>query len=354
MIPIDSWYLENLVCPRDYSRLRLKGERLCCEQEHYYPVVEGVPVMLLEEKEQTMDLAHSSIKRAKGESPDLRAPELYLESLGISEEEKLLAVSLRGKSEIDPVVNVIIGATSGCLYKKLIGRLERYPIPELRLENGQGKRLLDLGCNWGRWSIAASKLGYSVVGIDPSLGAIMAAQRVSDSLNIDIKYVVADARFLPFSGSYFDVIFSYSVLQHFAKENAKLCLGEVSRLLRQEGYSYIQLANKIGMRSLCHQLKRRFMAPADFEVRYWNPFEIVTTFDKIIGKTALEVDGYFGLGIQKSDLELMPIHKQFIIIISEVFRKINKYFPALTYLADSLYARSLKNIKPIKNHPTPR
>ena len=40
-----------------------------------------------------------------------------------------------------------------------------------------GSRLLDLGSSWGRWSIAAARKGYSVVGLDPSLGAVLAARR---------------------------------------------------------------------------------------------------------------------------------------------------------------------------------
>jgi hypothetical protein len=32
-------------------------------------------------------------------------------------------------------------------------------------------KLSDVGCSWGRWSIAPAKKGFSVVGIDSSLGA---------------------------------------------------------------------------------------------------------------------------------------------------------------------------------------
>jgi hypothetical protein len=43
------------------------------------------------------------------------------------------------------------------------------------VEDGGGELLLDIGSNWGRWSAsAASKAG--VIGIDPSLGAIMAVR----------------------------------------------------------------------------------------------------------------------------------------------------------------------------------
>ena len=69
----------------------------------------------------------------------------------------------------------------------------------------------------GRWSIAAARKGFSVVGIDPSLGAVMAARRIAKELNLDIKYLVADGRFLPFRERQFKVAYSYSVLQHPAR-----------------------------------------------------------------------------------------------------------------------------------------
>jgi len=339
---MDSWYLENLVCPRDYFRLAFKNEKLCCQNEHSYPVVEGVPVMLLEEKDQTIGLAYNSIKRSKGELVDLRFPDLYLESLGVSEAEKLLAISLVGKTKIDPVVSVIIGATAGRLYKRLVGKLETYPIPELRLEKGQGRRLLDMGCSWGRWSIAAYKLGYQVIGIDPSLSAIMAGMRVSKDLGFDIKYIVGDARFLPFSNKYFDVVFSYSVLQHLGIQNVQLCLEQISRILNEGGYSFIQLANKFGIISFYNHLKRKFRKRAEFEVNYYNPIHLVSLFNKFIGETSLEADSYFRLGIQASDIGLMPGYYKMIITASEILRKMSKSILFLIYLADSVYVKSIK------------
>jgi len=339
---MDSWYLENLVCPRDYSRLTFKNEKLCCQNGHSYLLVEGMPVMLLEDKEQTIGLAYNSIKRSKGELVDLRLPDLYLESLGIIEEEKLLAISLLNKARVDPVASVLIAATAGSLYKRLVGKLETYPIPKLRLENGQGRRLLDMGCSWGRWSIAAHKLGYQVVGIDPSLGAIMAARRVANSLGLEIKYVVADARSLPFSNRYFDVVFSYSVLQHLGIQNIELCLEQVSRVLNKRGYSFIQLTNKFGIISFYNHLKIKFRKSAEFEVNYHSPMQLVSLFNKFIGETSLEADCYFRLGIQASDIGLMPGYYKMIIAASEILKKISRSIPFLIYLADSVYVKSIR------------
>ena len=46
--------------------------------------------------------------------------------------------------------------------------------------------------------MSAAKKGYRAVGIDPSLGAVMAARRVARQLGLEIKCIVGDARFLPF------------------------------------------------------------------------------------------------------------------------------------------------------------
>jgi SAM-dependent methyltransferase len=121
----------------------------------------------------------------------------------------------RPLGEIDPFVQNIIAATNGMLYISLIGKLTDYPIPYLRLPSGEGKRFLEIGCNWGRWCIAAARLGYRPVGIDPSLKGIRAARQVAQQLGIEAHYVVADGRYLPFANGTFDQVFSYSVLQHF-------------------------------------------------------------------------------------------------------------------------------------------
>jgi ubiquinone/menaquinone biosynthesis C-methylase UbiE len=104
---------------------------------------------------------------------------------------------------------------------------------------------LDIGCNWGRWSIAAARKGFSVVGIDPSLGAVMAARRIANELNLNIKYLVADGRFLLFPDNHFKVAHSYSVLQHFSKDDARRTIAQISRVLEPGGLAKIQMANSM-------------------------------------------------------------------------------------------------------------
>ena len=83
---VDPWLLEHLVCPIDHQRLTAAGDQLSCAAGHAYPIVDDVPVMLIAGIDQTMDLAHASLARARGALVDARAPELHLESIGISDD----------------------------------------------------------------------------------------------------------------------------------------------------------------------------------------------------------------------------------------------------------------------------
>lgn len=340
---MDRWYLDNLVCPRDRNQLEAVSDKLACPEDHFYPVVDGVPVMLLDDQSQTISAAEKTLQQAAGLSDQNQMPELYLESLSISEIQRkgIIDLARNGPGKIDPVVAFMIGATNGNLYNHLIGKLDSYPIPHLRLPPGNGQTFLDVGCNWGRWSIAAAQKGYGVVGIDPQLGAVMAARRVSRQLGLANRYVVADARYLPFAARSFDKVFSYSVLQHLSKEDVETAVSEVARVLKPEGVSLVQMPTPFGARTLYNQARRRFRAPYGFEVRFWTIPSLRRLFSRI-GKTRITVDCYFGTGIQESDRHMMPARLKVVIVASEALRKASRFARPLIYVADSVYVHSTK------------
>jgi SAM-dependent methyltransferase len=287
-----------------------------CASGHRYPVRDGVPILLLDDVEHTHEAA------------------LY----ALRGEERSHAA--RGPRGIDSFVQEAIGATGGYLYDGLAGRLTDYPIPELRMPPATGQILLDIGCSWGRWSIAASRLGYRVVGIDPSLEGVRAAYRVSQQMDIEACFLVADARYLPFARDSVDAVFSYSVLQHFAKEDVRLALAEIARVLTSDGRSLIQLPNAFGVRSVYHQLRRGFREPRLFEVRYWSVGELRRTFEERIGPSEILVDGFFSLNPQAADLRLLPAYARAVVRASEMLRRLSQPMSVLKYLADSLYIAS--------------
>jgi uncharacterized protein YbaR (Trm112 family) len=75
---IDARLLALLACPRDHGELRVEDGRLCCAHGHSYPVVDGVPVFLLAEREQTIGIATASLQAAESATG---AP-LYVDTIG--------------------------------------------------------------------------------------------------------------------------------------------------------------------------------------------------------------------------------------------------------------------------------
>lgn len=316
---LESRMLELLVCPRDKTALRQEPGSLFCRHGHRYAVVEGIPILLVAEAGQT----HIEGTRAL--------------AIAESGDASSLPQFTVGANEIDPFVRNVIGATNGGLYQHLVGNLQAYPIPRLRLPAGENKLFLEVGCNWGRWCIAAARAGYRPVGIDPSLKSIRAANRVARQLGVEATYVVGDSRFLPFGDAAFDQTFSYSVLQHLSKENARASLAEIRRVLAVTGNALVQMPNVFGVRCLYHQIRRGFREGRDFEVRYWRPAELLAAFTAGIGPSELSVDGYFSLNVQPNDLHFLPARYRALVHTSEALRRLSGRVPLLAKVADSLY-----------------
>jgi len=325
---MDEWLLKNLICPRDQKELAFGHDHLECPNGHVYHVISGIPIMIFEDERPTHDYLRRSLEQVKrvvsGET---------LESV---------LRPVETANGIDGFVQGELPYTNGNLYFCVQNKLTRYPLPFLRLPESKGERLLDVGCNWGRWSIRAAQKGYKPVGIDPSLDAVLAAQRVSKQLGVETTFVVGDARYLPFRDGCFDVGFSYGVLQHFSKENARAALAEIDRTLKENGRVLVQMPNKYGLRSLQQQWRRGFSEGKDFDVRYWTPSELLSTFEKRFGKTVFTADCYFGLGIQASDVDLLPTRFKTVVHTSELLRKISGGITPLAKLADSVYLESVK------------
>ena len=309
----------SLVCPRDKSPLRFDSSRALCAQGHEYAVLEGIPILLLSEIDQThIEGTRSLAAAAAGDAAQL--PQFHVQP-----------------GEVDPFVQNSISATNGSFYQHLVGKLTEYPIPNLRLPETNGKSFLEIGCSWGRWCIAAARKGYRPTGVDPSLKGIRAAKRVARQLGIEAQYLVADGRALPFPDQSFDQVFSYSVLQHLSKTNAREALRSIRRILRPKGNCLIQMPNVFGIRCLYHQARRGFRETRDFEVRYWTVRELISSFQEEIGPTQIFVDGYFSLNPQISDVRFMPARYRALVHLSEALSKASTLFRPLVYVADSLY-----------------
>lgn len=316
--------LPPLSCPVDRSPCRIEGAQVLCAQGHSYPILEGIPIMLREDVEPT----HPYM----GET--LRLKEKEGRGEGVSEQ--------RGEG-LDPFVVKELVASCGLLYRKVQGRLSRYPIPEdLPVPEGEGKWFLDIGSNWGRWAIAAARKGYRVVGLDPSLRALLAMGRVGASLGYELFAVSGDARYLPFPEGYFDLVFSYSVFQHFAKEAARRAVEEAVRVCKPGGTILFQMPNRFGLRQMYHEV-RFYLRPSNdpFRVRYWTPWELKALGSRL-GRCELMVDGFFSLNPRPGDADLLPWYYALGVRLSTWLKGCSRIFPGLMLLADSLWVKVTK------------
>ena len=337
---MDPALLNILQCPRDHSDLHVAERHLCCALGHRYPLIEGVPIFLLAEKEQTIGIASASLEAAQS---GIGGP-LYINTLGLSEDEKrgIERDWLVAGSDVDPTISYLVGATSGIGYVSLIGRLTGYPIPNIPLDDGAGELLLDVGSSWGRWSVSAARKGWRVVGIEPSLGAIMAARRAFSGKESEIFFVCGDARFLPFKADVFRCVFSYSVFQHFSQIDAKRAVAEIGRVLRPDGFSKIQMAHKGGIRSRYVRMCLNDTNIGTFRVRYWSLASIRRVFERNIGPSSLIAEAFGGLGLLSEDRNYVSIKAKLLIGISEFMKKLSYLFPLVIWLADSIYVVSAR------------
>lgn len=95
----------------------------------------------------------------------------------------------------------------------------------------RGKRVLDMGCGDGTYSLQLLERGGAaeVVGVDPAASAIDAARRAAGSSAARFEVERADA--LPYAPDSFDVAHLRGVLHHM--DNPQAALGEALRVARE-------------------------------------------------------------------------------------------------------------------------
>ena len=325
--------LDILRCPQDAERVTLDGDHLECPNGHRYLIVDGIPVMLFDDK----DATHAYIKKTLDKVARIENGEQV---------EIVVPIKENKADEIDEYVAGILPYTCGNMYFPAQRGISRYPFPELRMpDSPTGELFLDIGCNWGRWSIAAAKKGYRVVGIDPSLKAVQSARRIARQLNENCLFVVGDARCLPFTTNAFDTVFSFGVFQHFSKENTRIALDEIARVLKPNQSALVQMATSTGIRCRQNWRRRGYTEGEQFEVRYWSPSELMETWETKLGKTEMFADSYFSLCAHRSDADLMPFRFRLVVYSSDLLRRISQRFKPLIKVADGVYLRSINNAR---------
>ena len=102
---------------------------------------------------------------------------------------------------------------------------------------GPGKKVLDLGCGYGRNYIAFNEKGCKAYGLDLSEEALSHAKKSLGGNGTSIRLVKGDIGSLPFRDGSFDTVYANAIP---AKDVIDKFNG-LSRLLRNGGKAYIKL-----------------------------------------------------------------------------------------------------------------
>lgn len=100
------------------------------------------------------------------------------------------------------------------------------------------KRILDVGCGFGRQIANFARLGHECVGVDLHKITVEEGNRVRGKL---CGFVVADACHLPFREGCFDIVYSNEFFSHVT--DVKQALSEQTRLLKRIGQLLVRDGN---------------------------------------------------------------------------------------------------------------
>jgi len=109
------------------------------------------------------------------------------------------------------------------------------------------KKVLDMGCGSGRFTIALAQLGVkNVIGVDLGEGGIKIGEKQSKDLDLkNIQFMKESVLSLPFEDETFDFVFSKGVLHHTGQlENG---LEEFHRVLKPGGNGFLYLYGSGGL-----------------------------------------------------------------------------------------------------------
>lgn len=258
-------------------------------------------------------------------------------------------------SKIPWTVQQQIGATNGIHYLNEIGKLTRYPIPEMPIQpaTGSGKLMLDIGCGWGRWLVAGGEKKYIPVGIDFRLEFCETAINVTKENGIKGYTVVADLKELPFKNDVFDFVWSFSVIQHTHFTRLQSCIRDIARILQASGFCKLEFPNKSGLRNRLGPVKKVEVDRDDYNswsVRYYTIKEYEKLFREYFDNFSVENHSFLGIGILENDLDFVKDKKtRMQIRLSLALSKLTQVLPFLKNYSDSIYIQSRKKSTENKN-----
>jgi MPBQ/MSBQ methyltransferase len=124
----------------------------------------------------------------------------------------------------------------------------------VRSRRPDARRVLDVGCGYGSFVLAACCAGLEAFGLEPAEFELQWARRrladIRPEADPAAVYLRADAASVPFRTESFDAVCFWNVIEHLP--NAGLALAEAARVLRPGGSLFLIAPNYAAFRREAH------------------------------------------------------------------------------------------------------
>jgi len=160
-----------------------------------------------------------------------------------------------------------------------------------------GKRALDVGCGGGFLAEEFARLGFEVVGVDPSRVSVETARSHAASSGLRIEYRVGGGEELPVEDSGFDLVYCCDVLEHVS--NVDRVLSETARAMKPGGLYLFDTVNRTITSKLIAIKAMQDWAPTrvfDVTVHDWQMFIKPAELADGLARHGLVVGEMVGLG----------------------------------------------------------
>ena len=118
-----------------------------------------------------------------------------------------------------------------------------FPFYEKALSLSKEDKILEAGCGIGSYSRAFARQGYHVVGMDLSPNFLAEAQKITQTENLEIEFILGDYNEMSFEEK-FSVIFFEGSFFYRSKEGLVLLLKRIHKALTPDGRLYFVHANQ--------------------------------------------------------------------------------------------------------------
>lgn len=154
---------------------------------------------------------------------------------------------------------------------RLVDRLEKSAVLGL-VGDRTGGRALDLSCGTGNYGLALAGRRFRVVGVDVSEPMLRIARAKGARARLEVAWLLADARALPFRPDAFDLATIVLGLEFIAEPGR--VVDEIHRILRPSGDLVVAILNRRGLWTLWRRLERLAVPSVWRAARFLRPGEL--------------------------------------------------------------------------------